>query len=68
MHVQPIGYGIKGFYRVAKIGHRWDMNPHAQKRIKIRASLQRSPATDGVFGSSILLRRHKLLCSRHPWR
>ena len=35
MQVHHIGYGIKGFYRVAKIGHRWDMNPHAQKRIDI---------------------------------
>ena len=35
MQVHHIGYGIKGFYRVAKIGHRWDMNPHAQKRIDL---------------------------------
>ncbi|WP_424948242.1 helix-turn-helix domain-containing protein [Candidatus Spongiihabitans sp.] len=35
MQVQHIGYQIRGFYRVAKIGHRWDMNPHAQKRIDI---------------------------------
>ena len=33
MQIQPIGYGIKGLYRVAKIGHRWDMNPQAQKRM-----------------------------------
>ena len=35
MQIQHIGYQIRGFYRVAKIGHRWDMNPHAQKRIDI---------------------------------
>ena len=35
MQIQHIGYQIRGFYRVAKIGHRWPMNPHAQKRIDI---------------------------------
>ncbi len=29
MQIQHIGYQIRGFYRVAKIGHRWPMNPHA---------------------------------------
>ena len=35
MQVHHIGYRIRGFYRVAKIGHCWDMNTHAQKRTDI---------------------------------
>ncbi|WP_424948062.1 hypothetical protein [Candidatus Spongiihabitans sp.] len=27
MQIQHIGYGIRGFYRAAKIGHRWDYEP-----------------------------------------
>ena len=35
MQIHPIGYRIKGFYHVANMGHRWDLNPHAQQRIDI---------------------------------
>ncbi len=34
MQVRHIGYRIRGFYRVAKIGHRWPMNPHAFKNLR----------------------------------
>ncbi len=36
MQVQGIGYGIRGFYRVAKLGHLWEMTPQdAQRRLQI---------------------------------
>ncbi len=35
MQIHPIGYRIRGFYRAAKTGHRWQMDPQAQKRINI---------------------------------
>mgnify|MGYP003394505253 CR=1 FL=1 len=36
MQVQGIGYGIRGFYRVAKLGHLWEMTPKdAQRRLDI---------------------------------
>jgi transposase InsO family protein len=36
MQVQHIGYRIRGFYRIAHLGHLWDMIPKdAQKRLEI---------------------------------
>ena len=36
MQIHHIGYGIKGFYRLAKLGQLWDMIPEeAQHRLKI---------------------------------
>jgi hypothetical protein len=36
MRVQHIGYRIRGFYRVAALGHLWDMTPKdAQQRLNI---------------------------------
>jgi transposase InsO family protein len=36
MRVQHIGYRIRGFYRVAALGHLWDMTPKdAQRRLEI---------------------------------
>ncbi len=36
MQIQHIGYRIRGFYRVAKIGHSWDtMTYDAKQRLKI---------------------------------
>ncbi|AVZ80009.1 transposase [Zoogloeaceae bacteirum Par-f-2] len=36
MRVQHIGYGARGFYRIAGLGRRWDMTPQdAQRRLQI---------------------------------
>ncbi|WP_038471648.1 integrase core domain-containing protein [Acidithiobacillus caldus] len=36
MQVQHVGYRIRGFYRVAGLGHRWEMTPKdAQERLRI---------------------------------
>ena len=36
MQIQRIGYGIRGFYRVAALGHLWEMTPKdALNRLKI---------------------------------
>lgn len=36
MQIQRIGYGIRGFYRIAALGHLWEMTPKdAQNRLKI---------------------------------
>ncbi len=35
MQIHHIGYRIKEFHHVAKMGHRWGMNPQAQQRIEI---------------------------------
>ena len=36
MQVQYIGFGIRGFYRVARLGHGWEMTrKDAQERLKI---------------------------------
>ena len=57
VQIQHIGYRIKGFYRVAKIGHRWNMNPHAQKRIDILRFWE-------VHGTAAICDAFKV--SRHP--
>ncbi len=36
MQIHHIGYGIRGFYRLAKLGQLWDMIPEkAQHRLKV---------------------------------
>ena len=36
MQVQRIGYGLKGFYRLAALGQKWEMTPKdAQERLRI---------------------------------
>ncbi len=35
MQYQHIGYGIRGFYRVARLGNLLGMNTHAQHRLKV---------------------------------
>jgi transposase InsO family protein len=55
MQVKHIGYGIRGFYQVAALGHLWEMTPKdAQERLQIlrfwdRHGLQ---ATRDAFGVS----------------
>jgi hypothetical protein len=57
VQVKPIGYGIRWFYRVAKLWHLWEMTlKDAQERLKIlrfwdRHGLKAPPARDafGVF-------------------
>ena len=55
MQVQRIGYGIRGFYRVAHWGHLWEMTPKdAQERLKILRFWERHglQATRDAFGVS----------------
>ena len=40
MHVHHVGFRIKGFYRLAQFGPRWEMTPNeAQHRLTISAVL-----------------------------
>ena len=55
MQVQHIGYGIRGFYRVAHLGHLWEMTPKdAQQRLRILHFWERHglAATIDAFGVS----------------
>ena len=55
MQVQGIGYGIRGFYRVAKLGHLWEMTPKdAQRRLEILRFWDKHglEATRDAFGVS----------------
>ena len=55
MQVQYIGYRIRGFYRVAWLGHVWEMTPKdAQRRLDILRFWQRHglEATVDAFGVS----------------
>lgn len=55
MQVQRIGYGIRGFYRAAHLGHLWEMTPKdAQQRLRILHFWERHglAATIDAFGVS----------------
>ncbi|QGU32573.1 integrase core domain-containing protein [Thermochromatium tepidum] len=55
MRVQHIGYRIRGFYRVAALGHLWDMPPKdAQRRLEILRFFDKHglAATRDAFGVS----------------
>ena len=52
MQIHPIGYRIKGFYHVANMGHRWDLNPQAQKRIDILRFWEVHGTTGDAFAVS----------------
>lgn len=55
MQVQRIGYGIRGFYRVAHLGHLWEMTPKdAQRRLEILRFWDKHglAATQEAFGIS----------------
>ncbi len=55
MHVHHVGYRIKGFYRLAQFGHRWEMTPKdADHRLTILQFFARygQAATCEAFGVS----------------
>ncbi len=55
MQVQRIGYGIRGFYRIAHLGHLWEMTPKdAQRRLEILRFWDKHglAATQDAFGVS----------------
>ena len=55
MRVQYIGYHIRGFYRVAALGHLWEMTPKdAQRRLEILRFFDKHglAATCDAFGVS----------------
>lgn len=55
MQVQHIGHRIRGFYRVAALGHLWEMTPKdAQQRLKILHFFEKhgEAATQDAFGVS----------------
>ncbi|PZP57540.1 MAG: hypothetical protein DI596_09145, partial [Azospira oryzae] len=55
MQVHHVGYRIRGFYRVAKLGHLWEMTPKdAQERLRILRFWERHglQATIDAFGVS----------------
>ncbi|WP_430626746.1 helix-turn-helix domain-containing protein, partial [Thiobacter aerophilum] len=55
MQVQHIGYRIRGFYRVAGLGHLWGMTPKdAQERLEILQFFDKHglAATMDAFGVS----------------
>jgi hypothetical protein len=55
MRVQHIGYRIRGFYRVAALGHLWDMTPKdAHRRLEILRFFDKHglAATRDAFGVS----------------
>ena len=55
MHVHPVGFRIKGFYRLAQFGSRWEITPNeAQHRLTILQIFTRyGPAATGeAFGGS----------------
>ena len=55
MHVHHVSFRIKGFYRLAQFGHRWEMTPNdAQHRLKILQFFTRygQAATCEAFGVS----------------
>ena len=55
MHVHHVGFRIKGFYRLAQFGHRWEMTPNdAQHRLTILQFFARygQAATCEAFGVS----------------
>ena len=55
MHVHHVGFRIKGFYRLAQFGHRWEMTPNdAQHRLTILQFFARygQAATGEAFGVS----------------
>lgn len=55
MQVQRIGYGIRGFYRVAHLGHLWEMTAKdAQRRLEILRFWDKHglAATKDAFGVS----------------
>ena len=55
MQVQRIGYGFKGFYRLAALGQKWEMTPKdAQERLRILQFWERHglSATQEAFGVS----------------
>jgi hypothetical protein len=53
MRVQPMGYRVRGFYRVAALGHLWEMTPKdAQQRLEILCFFDKHgrEATVDAFG------------------
>ena len=55
MQVHHIGYGIRGFYKLAELGHLWDMIPEeAQHRLKVLSFWRKYglEATREAFGVS----------------
>ncbi len=55
MRVQHIGYRVRGFYRIAKLGHLWEMTPKdAQRRLEILRFWDKHglAATQDAFGVS----------------
>ena len=47
MHVHHVGYRIKGFYRLAQFGHRWEMTPKdADHRLTILQFFALRPSSD----------------------
>jgi DNA invertase Pin-like site-specific DNA recombinase len=55
MQVHHVGYQIRGFYRIAKLGHLWEMTPKdAQERLQILRFFDKHglAATRDAFGVS----------------
>ena len=55
MQIQHVGFGIRGFYRVAQLGHLWNMTPKdAQQRLHILRFFEKHglQATIDAFGVS----------------
>ena len=55
MQVHHVGYGVRGFYRIARLGHLWEMTPKdAQRRLTILGFWGRHglEATRDAFGVS----------------
>ena len=55
MQIHHMGYGIKGFYKLAKLGQLWDMIPkEAQYRLRVLRFWKKYglEATRGAFGVS----------------
>ena len=55
MQIQHVGYRVKGFYRIAHLGHLWEMTPKdAQQRLKVLEFFAKhgAQATVDAFGVS----------------
>ena len=70
MQIHHIGYGIRGFYRLAKLGQLWDMIPEeAQHRLKVlrfweKYGLEATREAFGVSRRTLYLWQAKLRTAR----
>jgi len=77
MRVQHMGYRIRGFYKVAALGHLWDMTPKdAERRLEILRYFEKyglAPTTDAFHVSRRTLERRRprsrpRVATPPPWR